>query len=418
MKTDIIVVGGGPAGMMAAIKAAGSGKKVLLIEKNEKLGKKLFITGKGRCNFTNACDTGTLLNNVVTNKKFLFSAFYGMDSQGVLDFFEGLSLMYKIERGNRVFPVSDRSSDVIDALKRELRRTKTEIFLNKRVAGLLIKKRPDGRSFVCGVRLENGETVESEAVILATGGSSYPSTGSDGEALRILNGTGIDIINPEPSLVPLETEGNIAGRLQGLSLRNAGFKVFVNDSKRFESLGELLFTHFGLSGPMALSASCHLKKSDFSGNILSYIDLKPGLSEKQLDQRLLRDFGENKNKQFGNSLSGLLPSKLIPVIVELSGIRHEKPVNEVTKEERKKLLGLLKGFCLRITGTRGFEEAIVTRGGVCVKELDPKTMQSKKIEGLYMAGEMIDVDAYTGGFNLQIAWSTGALAGESAAGRL
>ncbi len=394
--------------MMAAIMAARDNKKVTLIEKNEKLGKKLFITGKGRCNFTNACSVETLLDNVLTNRKFLYGAFYGFDSEAVMSFFEELGLKYKIERGNRVFPTSDHSSDVIKALEKELRRLSVDILLNTRVKELITDKEK-----VRGVRLFNGRAMKADSVILALGGNSYRSTGSDGEGNRLLRNTGLKLKEYEPSLVPLVAEEKYISGLQGLSLKNISLKISVDGKKRYEEFGELLFTHFGLSGPVVLSASCNLNEADYNKEVLAMIDLKPALSEKQLDQRLLKDFSANINKKFCNSLGGLLPSKLIPVMVELSGIDPDKEVNEVTKEERLKLLKLLKCLTFKITGNRGFDEAIITRGGVSVKEIDPSTMRVKKIPGLFLAGEMIDLDAYTGGFNLQIAWATGALAGRS-----
>ncbi|HAG70420.1 MAG TPA: aminoacetone oxidase family FAD-binding enzyme [Lachnospiraceae bacterium] len=409
-KTDILVTGGGPAGMMAAIMSARSGKRVCLIEKNEKLGKKLFITGKGRCNFTNACDTETLLDNVITNKKFLYGAFYGFDSEAVRSFFDELGLKHKTERGNRVFPVSDHSSDVIRALEKELDRLSVRVMLNKKVMKLILE---DGR--VLGVKLSDGSEIRSDAVILCTGGRSYSLTGSDGDGERLLRDTGIRMEKMEPSLVPLVVSEPYIGELQGLSLKNVSLMLFTADVKKYEGFGELLFTHFGLSGPLALSGSCHIKEADYAQGVRAVIDLKPALSEKQLDDRLLRDFSVNTNKRFKNSLGGLLPAKLIPTVVRLSGIDPEKEVNSVTKDERKGLLKTLKALTFTVTGNRGFDEAVITRGGVSVKEIDPSTMRVKKIKGLYLAGEMIDTDAYTGGFNLQIAWSTGALAGSSAA---
>ena len=403
---DLIVAGGGPAGMMAAIMAARNDKRVCLIEKNDKLGKKLFITGKGRCNFTNAVSVEGLLDHVLTNKKFLFGAFYSFDSEAVIDFFEELGLKHKVERGGRVFPASDHSSDVIKALEKELKRLSVEILLNTRMKELVIK---DGR--VCGVMLSEGRIMEAENVILALGGNSYRSTGSNGEGNRILKDTGLKLIQYEPSLVPFEVSESFIGRLAGLSLKNISLKITVDGKKRYEDFGELLFTHTGLSGPVILSASCNLREEDYKKKVEALIDLKPALSEKQLDQRLLRDFSENINKKFANSLGALLPSKLIPVITKLSGIDADKPVNSITKTERKNLCMLLKSLSFSVKGNRGFDEAIITRGGVSVKELDPSSMKVKKLPGLSLAGEMIDTDAYTGGFNLQIAWATGALAG-------
>ena len=421
--------------MIAAAKAAENGGRVCLIEKNEKLGKKLFITGKGRCNFTNACEPEALMENVLTNKRFLFGAFRYFDNRAVCDYFESLGLKYKIERGNRVFPASDHSSDVIKALEKELKRRGVEIVLNTRVCQLLTKEETDeGQAFreeaeagssdtgngihfqrVYGVRLSDGRELTADRVILAVGGSSYPSTGANGEGEKLLGSFSVALVPSEPSLVPLVTAEEEIGQLQGLSLKNVNLRVFVGEKKRYEEFGELLFTHFGLSGPIVLSASCNLKEADYheKGGIKAEIDLKPALSEKELDQRLLRDFSEQKNKLFRNSLGGLLPAKLISYMVKCSGIKPDKPVNLVTKEERKRLLSLLKRLSFKVIGNRGFDEAIITRGGVNVKEINPKTMEFKKLRGLYAAGEMLDVDAYTGGFNLQIAWATGALAGAS-----
>ena len=400
-----IVVGGGAAGMMAAIAAADSGEKVCLIEKNEKLGKKLFITGKGRCNVTNAVDMETLLGSVCTNSKFLYSAFYGYDNQAIVSFLESAGCPLKTERGDRVFPVSDHSSDVIAAFQRELKKRDAEIHLNNEVKGLCVE---NGQ--VAGVILKNGEKILAEHVIVCTGGLSYPSTGSTGDGYRFAEETGHSVTERSPALVPLNTGEEWCGQLMGLSLKNVS--VTMTDGKRtlYEGFGEMLFTHFGVSGPLILTASSYYNKS--KGAML-YIDLKPAMSEEQLDKRILRDFEENKNRQFKNSLGGLFPVKLIPVMLELSGIDPEKKVNEVTREERRSFVRLIKRVPLTVTGTRGFEEAIITRGGVSVRDINPSTMESKKIRGLYFAGEVLDVDALTGGFNLQIAWSTGHLAGVS-----
>ena len=424
--------------MIAALKAAENGGRIRLIEKNEKLGKKLFITGKGRCNFTNACEPEELSEHVLTNKRFLFGAFHYFDNRAVCDYFEGLGLKYKIERGNRVFPASDHSSDVIKTLEKELRRLGVEIFLNTRVSGLLTRRESeDQRTFtkkteadtkerknkgfvqrVTGVRLADGRELTADRVILALGGKSYPSTGSDGEGEKLLAGLPVTLVPLEPSLVPLEVKEEDIRELQGLSLKNVRFRILVGEKKRYEEFGELLFTHFGLSGPIVLSASCNLMEADYTSGqkITAVIDLKPALSEQELDQMLLRDFSEQKNKLFRNSRGGRLPAKLIPVMVARSGIFPDKQVNEITKEERKRLLFLLKNFSFTVTGNRGFDEAIITRGGVNVKEINPKTMEFKKLRCLYAAGELLDVDAYTGGFNLQIAWATGALAGYSCSG--
>ncbi|MCR5788414.1 MAG: NAD(P)/FAD-dependent oxidoreductase [Lachnospiraceae bacterium] len=408
---DVIVVGGGPAGMMAAVMAARNGRAVLLLEKNEKLGKKLYITGKGRCNFTNACDTQSLLEAVVTNRRFLYGAFYGFDSDAVRAFFTELKMPSKGERGGRVFPVSDHASDVIRALANELSRLKVKVSLHTRVKTLLLSETGER---VIGVRTAGGETFTAENVILALGGNSYPSTGSDGETARLLKELPLSLMTPEPSLVPFTVkETGELPLLQGLSLRNIGFRVLVNGKLRYEDFGELLFTHFGLSGPVVLSASCHLREADYAKDVEVLIDLKPALTEDKLDQRILRDFSENRNRQFKSALGALMPKSLIPVILSRLQSDPKKQVNAVTKEERRQLVRLLKEFSFTVTGNRGFEEAIITRGGVDVKEVDPSTMAVKRLGGLYLCGEMLDTDAVTGGYNLQIAWATGALAGRN-----
>lgn len=401
------VVGGGAAGMMAAIFAARSGDVVTLIEKNEKLGKKVYITGKGRCNLTNACDDETFFESVITNPKFLYSAYYGFTSFQVMDFFEELGLKIKTERGNRVFPLSDHSSDVIGALKRELNRLNVTILFNTIVKDILISS----ESECTGVVTNKGQ-IHADKVILATGGKSYKACGADGDTWRFAEKLDISTKPAEPSLVPFETKESFVKELQGLSLKNVAVTLKSGKKKLYEGFGEMLFTHFGVSGPLILTASTKVKESQYADGLVLSIDLKPAMSEKELDDRVLRDFGENTNKQFTNSLSNLLPAKLIPVIVELSGIDPRKQVNVVTKEERLRLVTLLKNLELTITGNRGFDEAIITRGGISTKEINPSTMESKKYKGLYFAGEMIDVDAVTGGFNLQIAWSTARLAAE------
>lgn len=398
--------------MMAAIAAAvpESGNHVLLLEKNEKLGKKIFITGKGRCNLTNACEQEDLFTNVVTNRKFLYSAFYGMTNIQTIEFFEKLGLKVKIERGNRAFPESDHSSDVIRVLEKELHARHVEIKLKTKLTKVLTKDNQ-----VTGVKLSDGSEIPADAVILALGGKSYPTCGADGDGIRLANALGIETVEAEPSLVPFEIKEDYAEKLQGLSLKNVRATVLLGGKKLYEDFGEMLFTHFGVSGPLILSASSYIEEKMYAQGPKLVIDLKPALSEKQLDDRILRDFEESRNRQFKNSLGKLLPAKLIPVIITLSGIDGEKRINEITKEERKNLVELLKGFPMTISKNRGFTEAIITRGGVNVREINPATMESKKIKGLYMAGEMLDVDALTGGFNLQIAWSTGFLAGSSIA---
>lgn len=403
----VIVVGGGAAGMMAAFWAAKEGDDVILLEQNEKLGKKLFITGKGRCNVTNACGIEELLDHVVTNKEFLYSGFYSFSNEMVIELLEKLGCPMKIERGNRVFPLSDHSSDVIRALEQGLRQNGVEIRLNTKVKNIL-----KDNGCAAGVRLAGGDTVKADKVIVATGGMSYPSTGSTGDGYRFARENGHHITELVPALVPLQTAGDICSRLQGLSLRNIKAVLTADGKKVYDEFGEMLFTHFGVSGPVILSASSHLKQ--YRGKKLElHIDWKPALSDEQLDHRILRDFQKVMNKEFKNSLDHLLPKKAIPVMIELSGIPGHKKVNEITKEERRRLLSLMKDFTLTVTGARGFKEAIITQGGIDVKEIDPGTMESKKIKGLYFAREVLDLDAVTGGFNLQIAWSTGYLAGSN-----
>ncbi len=404
----VIVIGGGAAGMMAAYQAAIGGNTVTLLEQNEKLGKKLFITGKGRCNLTNAGEMEELFANVMSNRKFLYSAFYGFDNEQVIAFFEEQGLPTKVERGNRVFPQSDHSSDVIAAMKRALDKAGVLIRLHTKVAGLLTE---DGH--ITGVQLADGTRLSAEAVIVATGGLSYPSTGSTGDGLRMAEASGHRLVECTPSLVPFETKEAWVKELQGLSLRNVSVSIFNGKKKLYEDFGEMLFTHFGVSGPLILSASGSIKPKLFVESLSLFIDLKPALDEEQLDQRILRDFDGMKNKQFRNSLSHLLPAKMIPVVVELSGIHSDKKVNEISKEERKNLVHLLKHLPLTIKGLRGWNEAIITKGGVCVKDINPSTMESKLVQGLYFCGEVLDLDALTGGYNLQIAWSSGFLAGSN-----
>lgn len=402
-----VVIGGGPAGMMAAVAAAQAGDSVCLIEKNEKLGKKLFITGKGRCNVTNAADMDGLFANVCTNGKFLFSAFYGFSNTDVMDFIEQAGCRLKTERGERVFPASDHSSDVIAVFQRELKKQRVEILLNTDAGELAVS---DGK--ITGVILKDGTGLYADRVIVCTGGMSYPATGSTGDGYRFAKATGHRVVEPRPALVPLQIKESWCGQLMGLSLKNVSLRLVCGNRQLYEGFGEMLFTHFGVSGPLVLTASSYYKKG--SGAEL-LIDLKPAMDEEQLDRRLLRDFEENRNRQFKNGLGGLFPAKLIPVMVALSGVSPEKKVNEVTREERRNFVKLIKNLPLTVTGTRGFEEAIITGGGVSVKDVNPSTMESKKVKGLYFAGEVLDLDALTGGFNLQIAWSTGHLAGQSIA---
>lgn len=402
-----IVIGGGAAGMMAAYAAAMCGNEVSLYEKNEKLGKKVYITGKGRCNVTNACETQDLLGNIVTNPKFMYSPIYTFDNNMVQSFMKEWGCPLKVERGNRVFPQSDKSYDVINALIRAMRENKVDINLDSHVSDILTEN-----GHVTGVRV-NGCDIECDNVILATGGYSYPSTGSTGEGHTMASKLGHHITKCMPALVPFTAAEEWVKELQGLSLRNCGVTIYDGDHKIYEDFGELLFTHFGVSGPTVLSASSYAVDIIRKRPLRLVIDLKPALDEKQLDARILRDFEANINRKFMNSLDKLFPKSLIPVIIERSGIDAQCRVNEITRDKRQGLVKLIKNFDLTLTGLRGFNEAIITHGGVDVKEIDSSTMESKLIKGLYFAGEMIDVDAVTGGFNLQVAWSTGYLAGIS-----
>ncbi len=416
----VIVVGGGAAGMMAAIQSARKGNQVLLLEKNERLGKKLFITGKGRCNVTNGCDVEELFGKVVSNHRFLYSSFYSFTNQDAIDFFEELGVPLKRERGDRIFPVSDHSSDVIRALEREMDRLGVDVRLNTEVSSLIIEDVSleesvsySQQSHITGVKLKNGKTEKADAVIVTTGGISYPSTGSTGDGFRWAKDAGHKVTELSPSLVPVHIKEDWCERMMGLPLRNTGFKALVGKKKIYEEQGELLFTHFGISGPVVLSFSAYAKKYLEKG-ITVILDLKPAMSKEQLDARILRDFADKINKQFKNSLDDLLPKKMIPIIIERSAISPEKKVNEITKEERTRLVTLLKEFDLTVTGLGNFKEAIITKGGIAVKEIDPGTMESKLVSGLYFAGEILDLDALTGGYNLQIAWSTAYLAGQNA----
>ena len=404
----VIVVGGGAAGMMAAIQSAKKGNQVLLLEKNERLGKKLFITGKGRCNVTNGCDIEELFGKVVTNHRFLYSSFYSFTNQDAIDFFEELGVPLKRERGDRIFPVSDHSSDVIRALDKEMERLGVDVRLNAEVKNLIIED-----DCVIGVKMANGKTEKADSVIVTTGGLSYPSTGSTGDGFRWAKDAGHKVTELTPSLVPVHIKEEWCKQMMGLSLRNTGFKALVGKKKIYEEQGELLFTHFGISGPVVLSFSAYANKYLEKG-ITVILDLKPAMSKEQLDARILRDFADKINKQFKNSLDDLLPKKMIPIIIERSAISPEKKVNEITKEERTRLVTLLKEFDLTVTGLGNWREAIITKGGIAVKEIDPGTMESKLVSGLYFAGEILDLDALTGGYNLQIAWSTAYLAGQNA----
>ena len=403
MKT--IIIGGGPAGMMAAIAAAQNGSEAELYEKNEKLGKKLFISGKGRCNMTNASDMKTVMDNVVSNPRFLFSAFGKFTNDDLTSLIEASGCPTKVERGGRVFPVSDHSSDVIKALERKLKSLDVKIHLNEEVKGLLIK---DG---VCrGIKLAGARSDFADKIIIATGACSYPSTGSTGDGYKWAVYAGHKIVDTVPALVPLNTKENVSD-MMGLSLKNVTATITDGNKEIYSEFGEMLFTHFGVSGPIILSASSFITRKLREKNLTLSIDLKPALDEDVLDARVLKDFEKNKNKALKNSLGELLPSGLINEVVGQSGIYPDKKVNEVTRQERESLVKTLKNLKYTITGTRGWNEAIITQGGVSTKEINPKTMESKLVKNLYFAGEVLDVDALTGGYNLQIAWSTGWSAG-------
>lgn len=410
----IVVIGGGASGLMAAVQAAmecGKEKsQITVIEKNSRPARKIMITGKGRCNLTNNSDLDTLIKNTPRNGKFLYSAFSGFSAADVMHFFEKCGVPLKTERGNRVFPVSDKAVDIVDALVGAVKKRGVEL-LEGAACEILTK---DGA--VVGVSLSDGRKIDADAVILATGGCSYPLTGSTGDGYAIAQSLGHSVTDITPSLVPLECHEGFCSRLSGLSLKNVTLSIFEEGRKKpiYSEMGEMLFTHFGISGPLVLSASAHIKSPEIK-RYNAVIDLKPALDTAQLDKRILRDFEENINRDFSNSLDKLLPKSLISVVVGLSGIAADTKVNHISREQRAKLGGVIKGLTLHITGFRPIDEAIVTRGGVAVKEIDPSTMASKSINGLFFAGELIDVDAYTGGFNLQIAFSTGALAGRSAA---
>ena len=409
-RNQVVVVGGGAAGMIAAAAAADSGRRVIILEKNEKLGKKLYITGKGRCNVTNACERDKFFENIVSNPKFLYSAFHELDNFGVMALLENNGCNLKTERGERVFPVSDHASDVTAAFQRLLRKKGVEVRLHCAVRGIESK---EGQA--AGVILADGSAIPAEAVIVATGGLSYRTTGSTGDGHRMAEELGHRVKACEPALVPLVIREECCKKLQGLSLKNVSSTMSCGKKKLYQGFGEMLFTHYGVSGPLVLSASSFLGKRKGEEELLLTVDLKPALSEEQLDKRILRDFEENLNRQFKNALNGLYPSKLISVMIERSGIDPEKKVHEITRQERRRLSELTKAFTLHVREKRGFDEAVITQGGVSVKEINPSTMESRLVRGLYFAGEVLDLDGLTGGFNLQIAWSTGYLAGISCA---
>lgn len=406
-KYDVIVIGGGASGLFSSILLARRGKSVLLFEKNKMLGKKLLITGKGRCNVTNNCDTETVLKNIPRNSKFLYSALYSFSPSDTMNFFEELGVSLKTERGNRVFPTSDNAEDIVNALSDEINRLGVTV-IKEKVTELLTDE-----NNIIGVKCWDNEFL-SDNVIVSTGGKSYPNTGSTGDGYKFAASVGHTITDIKPSLVPLETRQSFPKDLMGLSLRNVTLSLFEEDKKKpvYSELGEMMFTHFGISGPLVLSASAHI--NDFNKkDYYILIDLKPGLDEQALDKRILRDFSDNPNRNFSNVLKKLLPMKIIPTIIELSGINGEEKVNNISKEQRKKLITLIKNMRIDIKGFRAVDEAIITRGGINIKEINPSSMESKLISGLYFIGEVLDVDAYTGGFNLQIAFSTANLAAQS-----
>ena len=403
----VIIIGGGAAGMIAAYSAALTSKQVILLEKNEKLGKKIFITGKGRCNLTNASDMNTVMENVVSNKRFLFSAFKNFTNEDIMNLVENNGTKLKIERGNRVFPVSDHSSDIIKSLENAIRDLHVDIRLNTKVDELIIEN-----DRCIGVTIGKNK-IMADAVIVATGGMSYQATGSDGDGYRFAKEAGLSVSKLYPSLVPFNIEGERIKALQGLSLKNIHAYIYNDKKLVYDEFGEMLFTHFGVSGPVIISASAVIGNKNIKGYRLS-IDLKPALDDEKLDERILRDFAEQKNKALKNSLNKLFPAKLIDEVIFQSKLDPDKKVNLLTKEERHSLVHATKNLEYVISSTRGFNEAIITKGGVEVSQINPKTMESKKIKGLFFAGEVLDLDAFTGGYNLQIAWSTGYAAGEGA----
>ena len=410
---NTIVIGGGPAGLMAAIASSKNGDKVTIVEKMQSCGKKLLITGKGRCNITNNAQMDKFMENTPTNPKFLYGAFNNFTNKDIVKLLDENGIKTKVERGERVFPVSDRAQDVLDALLYILKKQDVQILTNAPVKKIIM----DNEKKVEAIELNVGKVIKADKIILATGGKSYPITGSTGDGYKLAKDLGHTVTKIKPSLVPLTSNSEVCKKLQGLSLRNVSIELQIQNKVIYKDFGEMLFTHFGVSGPIVLSASSYLVKAKDIEEILKEnkvkleIDLKPALSEEKLDARILRDFEEQKNKQFKNSLDKLLPQKFIPVIIERTNIDGNKKVNEITKQERQKLVNELKHFKININGTRPIEEAIITSGGISVKEINPKTMESKLVNGLYFAGEIIDVDCLTGGYNLQVAWSTGYTAG-------
>lgn len=404
MKTDVVVIGGGPAGLFSAAIAAKNGNKVILIDKNDVLARKLRITGKGRCNITNSADISDFIGMVCSNPNFMYSAFYSFTNQDLMNFFEKMGVPLKEERGGRIFPVSDSAKDIANALIKYAKDNGVVIFKDT------VTKITSDDEVITGVLTKTGKKIECNKVIIATGGASYPLTGSTGDGYKFAKELGHTVVNPYPSLIPLLVQEDYVKDLQGLSLKNVAVKINKGSKCVYEDFGEMIFTHFGLSGPVILSASSNLKNIEESNYKIS-IDLKPALTFEQLDKRIQRDFEKNINKNFSNSLDELLPGKMIDTIIALSGIDPYTKVHQVSRQQRNDLCNLLKNLTFTITGVRPIEEAIITRGGVNTKEINPSTMESKIIRGLYFCGEVIDVDAYTGGFNLQIAFSTAYLAG-------
>ncbi|MBQ7470529.1 MAG: NAD(P)/FAD-dependent oxidoreductase [Pseudobutyrivibrio sp.] len=407
--SEVLVIGGGAAGLMAAYAAGICGHKVTILEKNEKLGKKIYITGKGRCNFTNACDTEDFFKNVVSNPKFLYSALYTFNPDSMIGFVESQGIPTKVERGNRAFPESDHASDITKALEKAIKEYGVKVRLHTEVKDILIEN-----DKVTGVKLADGSILNCDNVILCTGGLSYHTTGSTGDGLKWAKKMGLKVTDCRPALVPLNCKEAYIPEMQGLALKNVNLTILDGKKKLYDSFGEMLFTHFGVSGPLVLSASSIIgKRLQEVGSLQAVVDLKPALSVDELSNRVLRDFNENMNKHLSSVLRGLLPSSMVPVFIELMDFDDSRQINSITKEERAKLISLLKAFPFTITGLREYKEAIITQGGISVKEVDPSTMKCKNIEGLSFAGEVLDLDAFTGGFNLQIAWSTGYLAGLS-----
>lgn len=409
--TKLAIIGGGAAGMMASVFAARQGVETHVYEKNEKLGKKLYITGKGRCNLTNACDMEELFASVKSNPKFLYSAFYGFTNQDTMDFFEQEGLRIKTERGNRVFPESDRSADVLDTLRRAMKKAGVHVHLHTEVKRIY---QSDGQ--FC-LELSDAGDVRADKVIVATGGISYESTGSTGDGYRFAEHFGLKMTEPCPSLVPFNIKEEFVKELQGLSLKNVSIRILDGKKVLYEAFGEMLFTHFGVSGPLILTASSTCARKIREKQLKLILDLKPALTMEQLDARVRREFEDARNKQFKNVIPAFFPAKLVPVMLNLSGIAPDKKANEITREERQSFLRCMKELELTVTGLRGYNEAIITKGGVSVKEVNPATMESKKVPGLYFVGEVLDVDAVTGGFNLQIAWSTAVAAALSVGGQ-